>query len=636
MCGITGIYAHNLVGSFHMINMAKSTEKLGHRGPDAQGAFNNTHVGLGHRRLSVIDTSYESNQPMADSSGRYQLVFNGEIYNYKELKEDLLSQGKTFKTESDTEVLLYHLVEYGKGGISKLNGFFSFAFYDSVEDSLLLCIDRFGIKPLYYLKDDNKLIFSSEMGSLLEYGVEKNIDKTALLLYFQLNYIPAPFTILQGVKKLEPGTLIFIKGLDFQLEQWYNPEINEIDIDYKDATKKLRELLDNSVKKRLVSDVPIGSFLSGGLDSSIISLLAKKHKADLKTFSIGFEDEKFFDEQEFSRITAQSINSDHTVFNLGFHDFQDNLKSILDSFSEPFADSSAIAYSILSKKTKQEVTVSLSGDGADELFGGYNKHQAFLKSFDKGLTETLASTFSPFMQLLPTSRSGKLTNYFRQIKRFGKGANLPLNERYWYWASLNTLKQSEKLFKNDFIDSDSLNRMIQWRKQSLDSCLTQNSMNSVLRADQALVLPNDMLVKADRMSMAHGLEVRVPFLDHTIVEFVNSLPSHYKVEKGKGKKILRDAFPEIPIEILSRSKKGFEVPLAKWLRKSLCDKQVRDYFDFDFLLKLVIFNLKSVARLEKKTPFQQSRRCSCPNLGLPCFSTLVYEIYVKCSPKKSS
>jgi len=343
MCGITGIFAFNLIGKFNKINVTAATMCLSKRGPDFQDIFIDDFVGLGHRRLSIIDTSAIAHQPMWDDSRRYCIVFNGEIFNFQELRIDLEKSGVRFTSHSDTEVLLKLFIRDGEKCLSKLNGFFSFCIYDKIEQSFFIARDRFGIKPLLYVFDDDKFIFASEMKSILAYGIEKNIDYSSLYTYLQLNYIPAPDSIFVAVKKLLPGHFIKITNKQIKVERWYeipfhshNAEQNPLS--YQDAQQQLRELLDKSVQRRLISDVPLGTFLSGGIDSSIVTGLASKHKPDLHTFSIGFKDEKFFDETDYANLVAKHFGTNHTVFSLTNDDLYQHVRDILDYIDEPFAD----------------------------------------------------------------------------------------------------------------------------------------------------------------------------------------------------------------------------------------------------------------------------------------------------------
>ncbi|HEU5147346.1 MAG TPA: asparagine synthase (glutamine-hydrolyzing), partial [Chryseosolibacter sp.] len=320
MCGITGIFAFNLVGKFNKIHITAATMSLEKRGPDFQDIYIDEWVGLGHRRLSVIDTSEKANQPMWDSSGRYCIVFNGEIFNYRELRRTLEAKGMVFRSESDTEVLLQAYILDQEACLEKLNGFFAFCIYDKHNQSFFLARDRFGVKPLLYLFDEDKFIFASEMKSMLRYGIDKALDYTSLVTYLQLNYIPAPDSILTNVKKLLPGHYLKIESRRISVQRWYTIPREKTEhagtSSYDAAKARFASLLETAVQRRLVADVPLGAFLSGGVDSSVITGLASRHKPDIQTFSIGFKDAPFFDETAYAREVSKHFNTHHTVFSL--------------------------------------------------------------------------------------------------------------------------------------------------------------------------------------------------------------------------------------------------------------------------------------------------------------------------------
>ncbi len=606
MCGITGIYAKNLVGKMHMINLSNATEQIARRGPDARGVWMNDFVGLGHRRLSIIDVSYNASQPMKDSSGRYTIVYNGEIYNFKELKENLLNRGVVFKSTSDTEVLLYTYINYGEKCLSRLNGFFAFAVYDEQENSLFIARDRFGIKPLYYLNDEDKMLFASDMHSILAYGIKKELDNEALLTYLQLNYTPAPDTMIKGVKMLSPGHFAKINNGEFQIQPYYSIAydrryVAQNDESYDRQQMHLRELLEESVKKRLVADVPLGTFLSGGIDSSIISGIAKKYKDDLHTFSIGYRDEPFFDETHYANLVAKKFQTNHTVFSLTNNDLYEHLFEILDRMDQPFADSSAIPTYILSKKTKEHVTVALSGDGADELFSGYNKHAAHLRSMDNGGINSILKVVGPLLKHIPKSRNGSISNKIRQAEKYSKGLKLNQKDRYWAWASIASEDKAMQLLHRDKKDQLIHENYLSRKINLLQPITSEHDFNELLLADMQLVLPNDMLRKVDLMSMAHGLEVRVPFLDHNIVDYVFQLPVSSKINPQIRKRILQDTFQDLlPIELYNRPKQGFEVPLLKWFRTSLKSMITDDLLKDQFIEDQQIFDLKAIRALKKR------------------------------------
>lgn len=604
MCGITGVYAFNMVGRISMINVTNATAALDRRGPDFQDTYHDNIVALGHRRLSIIDTTASGHQPMTDKSGRYIIIFNGEIFNYKALKEELSNRGIHFSSGSDTEVLLYLYITEGKSCLQKLNGFFAFAIYDKEEQSVFIARDRMGIKPLYYVQDENRVLFASEMKSILAYGIDKTIDYSALYTYLQLNYIPAPKTIFRDVKKLLPGHTLFIKDGEVQKECFYKIPYDKnkyTSLSYDEQKSKLSELMEQSVQKRLVADVPVGSFLSGGIDSSVIATLAHRHKPDLHTFSIGYKDEKFFDETEYARLVAKKIGSDHTVFSLTNNDLYQHVNDILNYIDEPFADSSAIAVYILSKETRKHSVVALSGDGADELFSGYNKHSAFLKMITGGSAARAVGALTPLWGLLPKSRSNPLTNKFRQLHRFGKGMKLTSKERYWQWAGFATETEVDKLLTPESLLALDRQNYLDFKNNILREIPEKEDINDILYADMNLVLPDDMLTKVDRMSMANSLEVRVPFLDHEVVEFAFSLPVSSKINDQIRKRIVQDSFRDIlPAELYNRPKKGFEVPLLKWFRKEMKSIINDDLLRDDFIEQQGIFNVNETKKLKRK------------------------------------
>jgi asparagine synthase (glutamine-hydrolysing) len=560
MCGITGIYSKNLAGKMHMINLSNATEKLSGRGPDARGVWMSDFVGLGHRRLSIIDTSVKGNQPMKDASGRYRIVFNGEIYNFKELREELLSKGISFQSNSDTEALLYAYITYKEKCLNLLNGFFAFTIYDEKENTLFAARDRYGIKPFYYLDDDDKFIFASDMHAVLAYGIKKELDFDSLYTYLQLNYTPAPNTMIKGIKMLRPGTYLTLKGEGLKIHQYYRIDYEKSHVtvnkdSYERQKNHLKELLEESVKSRLISDVPLGTFLSGGIDSSIISGIAKKYKDDLHTFSIGYKDEPFFDETKYANLVAKKFGTRHTVFSLTNEDLYEHVFDILDRMDQPFADSSAIPTYILSKKTREHITVALSGDGADELFSGYNKHAAHYRAMQKNSMNYFIKTIGPLLQYLPKSRNKAFANRIRQAEKFGIGLNLSQAERYWRWASILPETKVMHLFNENSRNQLSLENYNHLKAEYLEPIKSDNDFNELLEADMQLVLPNDMLRKVDLMSMAHGLEVRVPFLDHHIIAYAFQLPVASKINGQMKKRILQDTFRDlIPAELYNRPK----------------------------------------------------------------------------------
>ncbi|MBL7852227.1 MAG: asparagine synthase (glutamine-hydrolyzing) [Cyclobacteriaceae bacterium] len=601
MCGITGVFAFNLVGKFSKINVAAATASLAHRGPDFHDVYVDEMVCLGHRRLSVIDTREVAHQPMWDPTGRWGIVFNGEIFNFKELRESLKARDIVFRTESDTEVLLHLFIHYGEACLSLLNGFFAFCIYDKQDQSFFLARDRYGVKPLYYLHDDDRFLFGSELQSIVAYGIKKDIDYDSLYTYLQLNYIPGPHTIFSAVKKLMPGHWMRVKGRELTLQSYYDIPYDRSklsSISYADALARLRALLEDAVQRRLVADVPLGTFLSGGIDSSVITALAKKHKPDLHTFSIGFKDEKFFDETAYSQLVAKHVGTKHTAFMLGNAEMSAHLHHILDSIDEPFADSSAIAVYLLSRETRKHVTVALSGDGADELLGGYNKHAAFYRALHPGFSEKAATALRPLWWLLPKSRHAPFSNTVRQLNRYAGGAGLSSDQRYWRWASFATASQAGRMLRPGLLTDSRFNER---QRELLSTIPSSETINDILLTDMRLVLPNDMLTKVDRMSMAHGLEIRNPFLDVNVVDFLFTLPDPFKIDGRQRKKLLQDAFrDQLPAELYNRPKKGFEVPLLKWMRKDLKGIIRDELLSKSFIEEQGIFNYPEIRKLKNQ------------------------------------
>lgn len=618
MCGITGVLSSTNSSGNRLQKIEKSTNAISKRGPDASGTFTAENIALGHRRLSIIDVSEAGNQPMCDSSKRYQIVFNGEIYNFGVYRKLLENDGVVFKSKSDTEVLLYLYIKLGNECLEKLEGFFAFVIWDNLEKTLFIARDRMGIKPLYWYSDEKDFCFSSEMKALLEFDIPRVIDRSSLFSYIQLNYIPAPHSIFDNVKKLPPGHYI---NIDTKIENWIasiepisyyqipkssfsTSDLNPVT--YATAQTSLIKLLDSAVKKRMISDVPLGTFLSGGIDSSIISTLAKRHNEDLNTFSIGFKDNAFLDETHYAELVAKKIDSHHHSFKLSNDDFYQNIDEFLDYIDEPFADSSALNVFILSKETKKHVTVALSGDGADEMFSGYNKHYAEYRIRNQSLKDKLAIKASLISSKLPQNRDSKLANLNRQIQRFSEGAKLSNKERYWKWATFRSEEQANYLLLESLVEkeqrlTDDAYSYKKRKENILKNISKSGNFNEVLYTDMQLVLPNDMLYKVDMMSMANGLEVRTPFLDKEVVNFAFQIPEEFKINSNSRKKILKDAFKnQLPEELYDRPKKGFELPLLDWLRNGLRERIESEYLNEKFIENQGVFNAKAVAEEYKK------------------------------------
>ncbi|HOE03814.1 MAG TPA: asparagine synthase (glutamine-hydrolyzing) [Bacteroidales bacterium] len=599
MCGITGIYAFGSSGFHRFAYVEDAVKTLRLRGPDGSGTYQGDVAKLGHTRLSIIDTTDAGAQPFTDPTGRYSLVYNGEFYNYLGFRNEYEKEGIKFISNCDTEVLLYLLIKEGKEGLKKINGCFSIAFYDNEKQELLLARDRMGINPLLYYQDSECLIFGSEMKAILAYQIRKNIDTSSMFNYFRLNYTPGEQTILQQVRRLRPGNCMIINQTGASIEAFYRiPNGETADISYNEAMVQLQELLYASVKRRLIADVPLGSFLSGGIDSSVIVALASGMTSHLNTFSIGYRDEPFFDETSYAELVARKFNTNHTVFKLSNDDLLHQMPLVLDYLDEPFADSSAIAVHILSMHTRKTATVALSGDGADELFAGYNKHLAHYKTIYPGAREHIAGYFGWLWKQLPQSRNNSLTNKFRQLNKYCEGKELSAKDRYFAWASFASEQHPTGLIKENFLNKTGARMQ---REECLQYMKGKSEMNEILYTDMHMVLQNDMLTKVDLMSMGNSLEVRVPFLDHTVVDFVFKLPIEYKIDGTMKKRILQDTFRStLPEELYRRPKHGFEVPLLKWMRNELWQTIDNDLLGPRFIGEQNIFNYPYIQELKSK------------------------------------
>lgn len=607
MCGICGIWNHNgkIVDKNLLLKMCRSFQ---YRGPDDEGTFSAPSIGLGHRRLSIIDLSPAGHQPMSNETGNIRLVFNGEIYNFSSLRADLESKGHQFKSDTDSETIIHLYEEEGTECLRHLNGMFAFAIWDGKNNRLMLARDRIGIKPLVYYWDGKKLAFGSEIKAILcDPDIPKEIDYEALDLYLTLNYIPAPWTIFKGIQKLAPGHCLILGDgeisiktyWDIKSEKLYNISQNSIPVNFEDQKKGLRKVLEASAKRRLISDVPLGAFLSGGLDSSIIvSLMARHSDSPVKTFSIGYKDLPSFDETNYARDVARFNDTDHYEFKLGYRDILDVFPKVLENVDEPFADSSAVPTYIVSRETRNHVTVALSGDGGDELFAGYRmyfgeywaKYYSMVPGiFKKGLVE-------PLINALPDSRDKPSLEKIRRAKKFLRGMSSSFPERFCGWREIfpyalrkNLLKTPPE--KNRYLEL--VTNMAEAQKEQWGN----DTINRMLYMDVKGLLHCDMLTKVDRMSMVNSLEVRVPFLDHNVVEYAFRLQGSTKLKATVGKHILLETFkPILPKSLYNRPKWGFEMPIGAWLRKELrflVDEYLsepviksQDFFNYDIIKKI--------------------------------------------------
>ena len=623
MCGITGILNFDGLTEADFSATREATTILSHRGPHYQAIKTTEFVALGHARLAVIDVSEDANQPMTTSDGRYTIVYNGEFYNFKEERTNLEKTGYSFRTHSDTEVILALYAQYGADCLQHINGCFAFAVYDKKKQQLFLARDRFGIKPLYVFFHHNKLVFASELKAFEAYHLPQQLDIESALLYFRFTYIPGPHTIYKHYLKLTPGTFLEVSEQKTNKQRYYHIPKNNTENKYppyEDALMTVRSLVSQAVQRRLVADVPLGAFLSGGIDSSVVVAEASKQVSHLQTFSIGYADNAFFDETHYAELVAKHFHTKHTSFKLTEAELFSHFTDFIQQIDEPFADSSALAVFILSRYTADRVTVALSGDGADELFSGYNKHSAHLQAITPSYKNTIAKTLHFLFKYLPQSRDSYFGNKIRQANKLGNGLNLDSKNRYWEWAKWNDEKYLKAILKNSWND-----RILSVRKDDILEDIEDDDFNAVLFTDFKLVLANDMLYKVDKFSMAHALEVRTPFLDHELVNFVFPLPTHYKITPHIRKRLLQDAYrKQLPAQLYNRPKHGFEVPLTRWLQHDLKPYLNTLLLDKDFINQQGLFKFEELQNL-----VQIAQNGKLPNSDILLWTLLIFQIWYK-------
>lgn len=567
MCGIAGIYRFSPEVEVSRDTILKQLSTIKHRGPDSYGIYNKLNFGFGMQRLAILDLT-NGDQPMFDSSGAVGIVFNGEIYNYKEIRAKLKKRGVVFKTDSDTEVILLAFIEYGLSFLELLNGMFAIAIWDSRDgEALYLFRDRIGVKPLYYYLDENQIIFGSELKAVLEVpGVSRTLSVEGLSWFLALGYVPAPWSMINLVYKLPPGHYLVCKnGQTNTIPYWALKTDFAKRNDFKEAKADFLNLFSDSVEKRLISHVSVGAFLSGGLDSSAVTaMMCRASEAKVNSFSIGIKNDNYHDETQYALQVSKHLGTSHKVLKVG-----SEVLSLLDlfvyHFDEPFADYAAFPTFSLSQMAAEYVKVVLSGDGGDELFAGYDKY--VFESYSRKYRQlpSWARTFlferplNSIKSLLSPNSIQRMT--IEQILTRAEQSTMPDKERYVARMNIfNEVDRSKLLNRN-------ANRLdISKHLESFWSD-KQDSLSNQLLLDTMFLLPENMMTKVDRASMAFSLEVRSPFVDYRIVEFAQHLPSKWKIKNGNTKYFLKQAFAEIlPRKIINRKKHGFSTPLDKWLR----------------------------------------------------------------------
>ncbi len=592
MCGIAGIVSLNPIDKNILVKM---TDSMSHRGPDDAGyeIIKSSHyfAGLGQRRLSIIDLSILGHQPMTNEDKSVWITFNGEIYNYPELKDDLLKKGHLFKSNTDTEVIIHGYEEYGAKFLDKMNGMFAFALWDNKSEKLFMARDRFGKKPLYYSLIDKGILFSSELKALKTHpDFVNNLDVKALSLYFQFEYTPAPYTIYEKAFKLPAGHYLEFSTKGINLTKWWDVNIYENKV-WKDCSEQeiiqtLTEKLSHAVERRLISDVPLGVFLSGGIDSSIITALMADivPASRIKTFSIGFN-ENSFDESSYAKLVADRFGTEHHQKILSSKDMPGIIPTITNLLDEPYADASIIPTYLLSSFTREHVTVALGGDGGDELFAGYDPFLADFWANQYTRLPRLINNYliKPLVNSLPVSDNNMSLDF--KAKRFLKDVyNHPVIRNQMWLGAFNKQEQISLL------SQEVCNRLKDFEPLSiLNIPHYSKSQLALAHHYQKYYLTDDILFKIDRAGMMVSLEARTPFLDIEVAEFANSLPASLKLNHLCRKYILKKAFKDkLPHQILYRKKKGFGIPLTKWIKEDL-KKEIAGYFSSEYIKKQGLF-----------------------------------------------
>ncbi len=572
MCGIVG-FVNSDKTPVNLSVLERMNQAIIHRGPDEDGFYVKDNVGLAMRRLSIIDLS-GGQQPIFNHDKTKAIVFNGEIYNFQELRADLEKRGHHFYTHSDTEVIIHLYDEYGFDCVQHLRGMFAFAIWDDIEKSLFIARDRIGKKPLLYSKQPNgDLVFGSEFKALLQHpSITKEVDYEAIHHYLSYLCVPAPLTAFKQIRKLEPAHWLLWKNGQIKTKRYWLPDFHtKIKISEKEAEEETLRLLREATKMRMISEVPLGAFLSGGVDSStVVALMAEQSDQPVKTFSIGFEEEDF-SELKYAKIVANHIGAEHHEFIVKPNAIE-ILPKLVEHYGEPYADSSAIPTYYVSLETRKHVTVALNGDGGDESFAGYERYLAMRLSekYHKIPSLLRKSLIESAVNLFPTSEIKR--SRARDLKRFINAASLPKVERYFRWVSAIDRGSKESLytedFKNQVKSADSAKFLQQW----FDKSNGNGIVDATMFTDQMTYLPNDLLVKVDIASMANSLEARSPLLDHKVIEFAASLPESIKLKGAENKSLLKKVASRlVPKEVLYRKKMGFGIPLTHWLRGELKD-----------------------------------------------------------------
>ena len=598
MCGICGKLNFIDNQPVEPSLLDKMCNALSHRGPDDAGFFIDDSIGFGMRRLSIIDLA-TGHQPIHNEDRSIWIILNGEIYNFWDLRPRLEAKGHRFYTKSDTETLVHLYEDYGDGCVKHLRGMFGLALWDNKKRRLLLARDRVGQKPLFYTIANGSLIFASEIKSILQDpSVKREVNLESLHHFLAFGYVPAPLTMFRGINKLPPAHILISEKGSVRIERYWDLSFKEkIQLAPDELAEKVYELVKEAVKIRLVSDVPLGAFLSGGMDSStVVGLMSELSTRPVKTFSIGFE-ESSFNEMKYARTVADYFGTDHHEFTVKPRAIE-ILPELIWHFDEPFADSSAIPTYYVSKITREHVTVALNGDGGDETFAGYERYYAdrLAEYYIKCPASFRERVIDRFLGRFPETTEKK--SLIKRLKKFTQAASLPAEQRYARWMSTFTSETKKELYSGELKNRLSEVDSASYLEEVFSRADANNFLDQLLFVDTNTYLPEDLLVKVDRMSMAHSLEARSPFLDHKLMEFAATIPYDLKLKGSRTKYILKKAMSKlVPIEILKRPKEGFGVPVSQWFKRELKElayqvlleprTQARGYFDYDYVRKIL-------------------------------------------------
>jgi asparagine synthase (glutamine-hydrolysing) len=634
MCGIVGFYSHR--SEINEEQLLHACKLIQHRGPDASNIYLDQGVGLGHRRLSIIDLSDAANQPMSDTTGQIVLVYNGELYNFQELRKTLLALGHQFHTRSDTEVLLHMYMQYGEACLSYLQGMFAFAIWDKRRRALFLARDRLGIKPLYFRINGSTFSFASEIKALLALDPTPiQVDRQALHDYLTFRYTISPRTMFQGIEKLPPAHSMLFSGATVKIERYWTPNYRKTEsMTDEEWVQALRKRFTDTVTSHLVSDVPVGVLLSGGLDSSVVAAVMQSVLTQpIKTFSVAFTEGGVYDERPFARQMARHLGTDHHEIVVTAQDFIDALPAFVWHMDEPVADSASIPLYYVSQLARRHVTVVLSGEGSDELLAGYYFWLHY-KGYDR------LKLFKRLPAWMRERLVGEINRRLLRSERLGEYLQMSQHPLSAYGSMVpnyqdNVFNEEEKwrLYDSAMRDIPPLEDSVDKVRAAYRNTQDFEFLDQMLFVSMTQWLPEDLLVKADKMTMAHSLELRVPFLDHVLVDFAAHMPTNLKVHKRGNKYIekyaLKKAFADmIPGEILMREKLGFPVPYAKWFKHEMRD-MLHDVLLAQTARESGILNSVEVERLLKVvlSPEEKPRKGLWDPQAKKIWSLFVFELW---------